>query len=664
METEFRKTSLIAIILLVVSTLSVSLTILPITATGVTLFVGGIGPGNYTAVQDAIDEASPGDTIFVHSGTYLENVTIDKPISLVGENKSTTVIDGSGSETTIFIDSDWVNVSELTIENELFSGVGVRLYISDSCRIANNVIKAPSTGISLFVSYHNTIIANTVNSTSSSGIYLSASWWNDITHNNVSSRTYGIYGIRLQSSNNNVIANNLVSGSSLGVYLGGAHRNIIDSNMFSDIPTEIFLDRSAYASILGDMDLKRGIGLSGEEPEHWNTHFIDTSITVKNKPVYYWKNVTGGTVPTNGGQIILANCANVVVTNQTMNNVSFPVSLGFTSSSLIVGNNLSDNGVGISFDHSSGNIIAENILFQNGQGINLESSEGNSIAFNEVTYNFVGIGVYPHSNNNTIVNNLLMNNTHRGLYLDYSENNRIYHNSFINNTEQAFDDSFWHPTRWDNGYPSGGNYWSTFYVPDEKSGPNQDQNGNDDIRDQPYYVPSTKNLQDRYPLVSPYEYMGNKPPICAMGDPTYYGFMSGTYTLTGAAYDSDGTVERVELRVDDGGWKQANGSSFWSFELDTRTLSRGRHTVQIRCFDGTDYSEEISVTVSVSNISPLDYLPCAIAVGLVIGVPMTVLIYFLRARKKDHIVRVGKEEDEEGDDEEGLDESVEEELEN
>jgi pectin methylesterase-like acyl-CoA thioesterase len=63
---------------------------------GNTLYVGGSGFGNYTKIQDAIDNASEGDTIFVHNGIYNENITIIKTINLIGEDKNTTIINGSG----------------------------------------------------------------------------------------------------------------------------------------------------------------------------------------------------------------------------------------------------------------------------------------------------------------------------------------------------------------------------------------------------------------------------------------------------------------------------------------------------------------------------------------------------------------------------------------
>jgi len=67
------------------------------TSRGNWLYVGGSGPGNYTRIQDAIDNASDwGDTVFVYddSSPYYEFLIINKSISLIGENKDTTIIKG------------------------------------------------------------------------------------------------------------------------------------------------------------------------------------------------------------------------------------------------------------------------------------------------------------------------------------------------------------------------------------------------------------------------------------------------------------------------------------------------------------------------------------------------------------------------------------------
>ena len=88
------------------------------------LYVGGNGTGNYSSIQDAIDNTSNGDTVFVFNGTYYENIIIYKSIILLGENKNTTIIDGDKKGDVVRVVSDEVTISGFTIIN------GGRLYFS------------------------------------------------------------------------------------------------------------------------------------------------------------------------------------------------------------------------------------------------------------------------------------------------------------------------------------------------------------------------------------------------------------------------------------------------------------------------------------------------------------------------------------------------------
>ncbi|MEE9115678.1 MAG: NosD domain-containing protein, partial [Thermoplasmata archaeon] len=91
-----------------------------------------------------------------------------------------------------------------------------------------------------------------------------------------------------------------------------------------------------------------------------------------------------------------------------------------------------------------------------------------------------------------------------GIYLEFSEWNRIYHNRLIGNTMQAYDSS--DTNQWDNGYPSGGNYWSDYAGYDVFSGLNQDTPGSDGLGDTPYVIDS--DSIDRYPLMTPFQLIG------------------------------------------------------------------------------------------------------------------------------------------------------------
>jgi len=122
---------------------------------GNTLYVGGSGEGNYTKIQDAIDNASNGDTVFVYSGTYYENVDLMlKSISLIGEEKNTTVIDAKGIGTAISIDrfNYLSTIRGFTIQNSGSEEFASGIFISEvhGVIITNNIVVANNIGIYLY----------------------------------------------------------------------------------------------------------------------------------------------------------------------------------------------------------------------------------------------------------------------------------------------------------------------------------------------------------------------------------------------------------------------------------------------------------------------------------------------------------------------------------
>lgn len=94
---------------------------------GITLYVGGSGPGNYTTIQAAVNASQNGDTVFVYddSAPYFESVVIAKSITLAGENEDTTIINGTGHNTTISVMADGVTIHDFTIERAHEDGIGL-----------------------------------------------------------------------------------------------------------------------------------------------------------------------------------------------------------------------------------------------------------------------------------------------------------------------------------------------------------------------------------------------------------------------------------------------------------------------------------------------------------------------------------------------------------
>ena len=122
---------------------------------GKTLYVGGAGPNNFTKIQDAIDNSSDGDIVFVYNGTYFENVVVESSISLIGEDKNITIIDGKQEECTINLASENSIIKSFTItgggfDTDVFTNffwAGIRVTGSNNI-ICNNIFIKNRFGIS------------------------------------------------------------------------------------------------------------------------------------------------------------------------------------------------------------------------------------------------------------------------------------------------------------------------------------------------------------------------------------------------------------------------------------------------------------------------------------------------------------------------------------
>jgi parallel beta-helix repeat protein len=191
------------------------------------------------------------------------------------------------------------------------------------------------------------------------------------------------------------------------------------------------------------------------------------------------------------------------------------------------------NGITVRFNSDNNQIFKNNITANNNNGITISEAKNNRIARNNIIANG-GAGIQisswiVHSSGNNIVENNIVANKGFGICLFDSTENIIFHNNFISNVNQAFSDR---PNVWDDGYPSGGNYWSDYTGVDLYGGPYQNETGSDGIGDTPYVI-DAYNV-DHYPLMIPYPVP--PPPIYTLTIVATIGGTTspapGTYTYT------------------------------------------------------------------------------------------------------------------------------------
>jgi hypothetical protein len=115
--------------------------------------------------------------------------------------------------------------------------------------------------------------------------------------------------------------------------------------------------------------------------------------------------------------------------------------------------------------------------------------------------------------------------------------------------------------------------------------------------------------------------------------------VKGNLTVSGAAGGGTLGAAAVQVRVDSGEWVNASGTRSWQLTLDTRGLQNGAHTIEIRAYDGSGYSDPVTRTVNVDNTAPsrtvkkentftvLDWLILAIFVLVIIA------LVYLRRKK-------------------------------
>lgn len=161
-------------------------------------------PADYPSIQAAIDNASPGDTVFVSAGLYYERVTVNKTMTLVGEGKE-SVVDGSNMGTIIQVTADNVKVTGFKLQNSgwKWGRAGVEVYKADNCVIEDNLVYLTCHQIRLVESRGSRVVSNIVSAPSDPF-------------------PQSAYGIRLENCTDCLVIDNSVSYNIGGIHFEGA----------------------------------------------------------------------------------------------------------------------------------------------------------------------------------------------------------------------------------------------------------------------------------------------------------------------------------------------------------------------------------------------------------------------------------------------------------
>jgi len=354
------------------------------------LYVGGSGPGNYSKIQYAINNATDGDKIFVYSGKYYEDILINKSINLIGEDRENTIIDGCGEWYVVHILADNVTIKNFYITNSTIYGTnsGIKIYGErENITIYNNIIIDNFFGICVGDSYQYKRI-----------------YFVNITNNYIINNTYGIGLIEGQES---IILNNTFVNNGLFILSTAPKENIVNENTINGLPL-VYLEGKSNKTIQPNvgqiilvncenitisslvLDIKNEIGIQLVRCK--NCNIIKNQISQKEYSIYS----------------IYSHYTNIQANEIVNGNKGFY--LYKSDYQTITFNKINFSKVSIYNQESNNNKISYNILINGNSGIDLWRSSENLISFNTIK-NFYdnGIDLSYNCDKNQILNNTVKN---------------------------------------------------------------------------------------------------------------------------------------------------------------------------------------------------------------------------------------------------------------
>ena len=343
------------------------------------------------SIQVAINSANAGDTIYVHIGTYTENIIVNKTLTLRGDGADVVTVQAASAAEHVFnVTADYVNIAGFTATGAT-GNTKAGFYLGNGVDHCN-------------VSYNNALNSNR-------SIYLNSSSNNTLTGNIANSGDYR--GILLSDSSNNTLRRNTASGNIRGIYLRHSSNNRLANNVMTG---------NSY-----------NFGILGENPSHY-IQKIDTSNTVGGKPIYYGVGLHDQEVSDDAGYVGIVNSTNMTVRDMRLTGNLQGVLLVYSTGSTITNITGYNGQCGIYLYNSTNNRVVDNNVFDNTYGIYIEHSCNNTITKNVANSNTLyNIDLVASSNNNTVSDNNASGGDYCGIAIGLASSN----NTVVNNTANS-----------------------------------------------------------------------------------------------------------------------------------------------------------------------------------------------------------------------------------
>ncbi len=482
-----------------------------------------------------------------HYGVYLDNVTNGRLENCNITDNWMGIVIGKSNNVRL--------VDNIVTSND----EGVRVYDSFDMVVESNAIveNSPRNGMSLVSSSNINLRGNTISANGWAGMYVASS-------------------TRITISGNDVNSNNLE-----GLRVSSSSYVYIRSNYFSDNLDGLLLESSSEITItLSNFISNQAHGIHSISSSLISADLIFASSNDRNG-ANFWNstdiNLARSTFTLNEFGVSTSHSQNLTINECVAWNNPNGAIVDMSSNITFIGSDFFDNWVhGILARESSELVFERNRLHSNNvDGIRFAGALGATVTGNIFSENM------------------------RGVYLENSESIVVHHNRFVDNTGHAHDNKGDENT-WDDGYPSGGNYWSGYTGSDQFIGPNQNESGKDGIGDVPYVIDS--NSQDDYPLMYPIGIVPSAPlNLQAAWDDSYVN-ISWEQPLSDGGFPV--TKYRIYRGTTSGGETYLAENPWFRYFNDTTVVNGVRYYYRVSAVNGVGEGPQSNEAASIPTAVP------------------------------------------------------------